>query len=206
MKRFFRKLWARFLTGFGNIKVFGFPMFAVYDPDFFKMTGEKILEAAKILDPGDIILRGYDHYLDSAFIPDKYGFSHGAVYINNNIVIHAVAEGVSKINVVDFCECDRLAILRPKKGVKKAVMTAIECADRNVPYDFFFENGCSALYCFELCRKCYPGLDIRTKTVKKLLGLVRKDVYLAESFFDSPDFECVFHYNPKYHVDFVRSS
>jgi len=49
MKKFLYKLWAKFITAFGNIKVFKFPMFVVYDPTFFLMTGEKIVEALSIL-------------------------------------------------------------------------------------------------------------------------------------------------------------
>ena len=32
MKKMFSKLWAKFITCFGSIKVFKFPMFIVYDP------------------------------------------------------------------------------------------------------------------------------------------------------------------------------
>lgn len=42
MKKLIRKIWVRFLEIFGNIKIFKYPMFAVYDPDYFKMTGDKI--------------------------------------------------------------------------------------------------------------------------------------------------------------------
>ena len=33
------------VTMFGNIKVFKYPMFVVYDPSFFKMDGKHILKA-----------------------------------------------------------------------------------------------------------------------------------------------------------------
>lgn len=42
MKKLIRKIWVRFLEIFGNIKIFKYPMFVVYDPDYFKMNGEKI--------------------------------------------------------------------------------------------------------------------------------------------------------------------
>ena len=94
MKKFLYKLWAKFITAFGNIKVFKFPFFMVYDPTFFLMTGEKIAEALDILEPGDLIMRGYNCYLDGMFIDDPFKYSHGAIYIGNNKIIHAVAEGV----------------------------------------------------------------------------------------------------------------
>lgn len=42
-------------------------------------------------------------------------WSHGAIYAGDNKVIHAVAEGVSEVDLIDFCKCDRIAIFRPKK-------------------------------------------------------------------------------------------
>ena len=42
MKKLIRKIWIKFLEIFGNIKIFKYPMFVVYGPDYFKMNGEKI--------------------------------------------------------------------------------------------------------------------------------------------------------------------
>ena len=204
MKKLLYTFVSKFLTWFGDIKVFPRPMFIVRDPEFFKMTGDKIIEVMEILKPGDIILRGYDYYLDGKFIPDKFKFSHGAIYIGDGKIIHAVAEGVSYTNVVEFCECDRIAIFRPKKGQKTAIAKAKKFAKSKVPYDFGFSRGTSAMYCFELCGECYDKLNIPRCTVKKLFGLLKKeDVFLAESFFKSKDMKCVFHYNPKFNIDFV---
>ena len=204
MKKLLYTFASKFLTWFGDIKVFPRPMFIVRDPEFFKMTGDKIIEVMEILKPGDIILRGYDYYLDGKFIPDKLKFSHGAIYIGDGKIIHAVAEGVSYTNVVEFCECDRIAIFRPKKGQKTAITKAKKFAKSKVPYDFGFSRGTSAMYCFELCGECYDKLNIPRCTVKKLLGLLKKeDVFLAESFFKSKDMKCIFHYNPKFNIDFV---
>ena len=204
MKKLLYKIWSKFLTIVGDIKLFGYPFWIVYDPNYFKMTGDKIIEVIEVLKPGDIILRGYDMYLDSKSIPDKLKFSHGAIYIGDGKIIHAVAEGVSYTNVVEFCECDRIAIFRPKKGQKAAIAKAKKFAKSKVPYDFGFSRGTSAMYCFELCGECYDKLKIPRCTVKKLFGLLKKeDVFLAESFFKSKDMKCVFHYNPKFNIDFV---
>ena len=204
MKKLLYTLWSKFLTIVGDIKLFRYPFWIVYDPNYFKMTGNKIIEVMEILKPGDIILRGYDMYLDSKSIPDKLKFSHGAIYIGDGKIIHAVAEGVSYTNIVEFCECDRIAIFRPKKGQKAAIAKAKKFAKSKVPYDFGFSRGTSAMYCFELCGECYDKLSIPRCTVKKLFGLLKKeDVFLAESFFKSKDMKCVFHYNPKFNIDFV---
>ena len=103
MKKFFYGLWAKFLTQFGNIRISKYPPFMYYDTVDYKVKGDRILEIMEILKPGDIILRGYDSYLDGKFIDDPLKYSHGAIYIGNNTIIHAVAEGVSEIDVIDFC-------------------------------------------------------------------------------------------------------
>ena len=199
MKKQLYKLQAKFLTLFGNIKVFKWPMFVVYDPDLFKISGQQILDILQILEPGDIILRGYDAYADGKFIPGDY--SHGAIYVGDNKIIHAIAKGCSEIDAVSFCMCDRICILRPRCGIKGAIAKAKKFALDIIPYDFAYKRNASALYCFELCAECYPKLKLQTKNVKKFFGLLRKNnVYLAESFLESPDFTKVFESNPKRHI------
>lgn len=61
MFNYFKKL---FLTIFGKIKVFRWPMFIVYDPSTYLVKGQQIREILDIIKPGYIIGRGYDNYLD----------------------------------------------------------------------------------------------------------------------------------------------
>lgn len=49
MKKLFHKIWLKFITAFGNLKVFKFPMFIVYDPSFFKIDGVSMMKAFKRL-------------------------------------------------------------------------------------------------------------------------------------------------------------
>lgn len=212
MKKFFKKLWVNFLIMFGDIKIFKFPLFFVYDPDDYDVTGKKTMELIEKLKPGDIVLRGYRNYLDGKFI-DLFGistkyseiggdWSHGAIYIGNGKIIHAVAEGVSEINVIDYARCDRICVYRPKKFKTTAIKLAKQFLKDNIPYDFFFKNNGSALYCFELCYKSYPKLNIPVYDIKKLFGLItKKQMVLAKSFIESPDFDLVFCYNPKFKID-----
>lgn len=205
----FRQRWyelkAKFLTKFGCLKVYKTPMFIIYDPSTNEMHGEQILKVLDILQPGDVILRGYRHYLDGMFIPGDY--SHGAVYVGDRKIVHAVAAGVSYIDVIDFCMCDRICILRPNKLQTSAIKLAKKLAKDNVPYDFGFKRGTSALYCFELCAECYKKLDIKTKTAKAFFGLLqKKNVYTADSFFENSNFTRIFEYNPKRKIDFTSEN
>ena len=96
---FLYKLWSKFLTAFGNFKIFSYPMFLVYDPDDYAIGGEQVLEIMKKIRAGDIVLRGYDNYLDGPFIPDTLKFSHRAIYVSNGKIIHTIEEDVSETDI-----------------------------------------------------------------------------------------------------------
>jgi len=49
MKQFLYKIWAKFLSMYGDIKVFRFPLWLVYDPDDFQVTGEKVSEILDVI-------------------------------------------------------------------------------------------------------------------------------------------------------------
>jgi hypothetical protein len=125
------KLRDRLLTIFGDLKVFRYPMFVVYDPGSYRVKGRDCREVIDLVQPGDVLVRGYDAYLDGKLIPGL--FSHAGLYLGETTeadrehapeahrrgialgkqtVIHAIAEGVRTEDVLDFCRCDRLAILR----------------------------------------------------------------------------------------------
>ena len=90
-------------------------MFIVYDPSEYEMDGIHLKKALDVLKPGDILLRGFNNYLDGYFIADPLSYSHGAIYVGDDTVVHAVAHGVSRIHVVDFMRCDRICIIRPDR-------------------------------------------------------------------------------------------
>jgi len=199
------KVRAAFLTAFGDVKVFRWPMFLVYDPSDYEVDGGAAEDVLGLLEPGDVLIRGYSHYLDGYFIPNKSGetwngknagggWSQGAVYVGNGTVIHAVAEGVSEIHVLDFLDCDRVAVFRPGAGARAACRKAKALV--GTPYDFSFSDANGALYCFELVAECYPELGLKTFRESRLLGLLSKDVYLAQSLFDCEKLRLLYVHNP----------
>jgi hypothetical protein len=121
----------RLLTVFGDIKIFRHPLWVVHDPGGYGLHGGDVRSLLDTLRPGDILVRGFDCYLDGKFIPGY--FSHAALYlgptrsadvalvpegartrfvVGSQLVIHAVAEGVLMEDILDFGRCDRLAVLR----------------------------------------------------------------------------------------------
>ena len=204
---FIRCLQVGFLKIFGKIKISKYPMFIVYDPTPYKITGTVLRKIAEIAKPGDIICRRYEGYLDGYFIPGR--FSHSGIYVGEGKMIHAMANGVQLIDIIDFCRCDGIAILRCcKQDINMYTRKACEIAKGclGYPYDFHFdahdpykdqdkvEKRTEALYCHELCRSCYPDLDIPLLKPSIWNGMIRSNKlqYLAQSFFDSPDMELVY--------------
>lgn len=147
------------------------------------------------MEPGDIVLRTYLHYLDGHTIDGNY--SHGSICTAKDEITHAVSPSVCTIHPIDFMECDGICILRPKD--KSLVGKAVERAKSLIgtPYDFDFNTGdTEEVYCFELIERCYPELKFEKYEVKKLFGLLKRNVFLAKSFLLNPGLEIVFEYNP----------
>lgn len=195
MGKFWYRVWSWLLTRFGEIKVFPRPLWLVSDPSEFRVSGPYKRMVDELLRPGDIILRGYDHYLDGKFVPGNY--SHGGLYVGHHEVIHVEAPCVKTDDVFDFIDCDRVVVFRPVSGKKKAVQRAWQFYLDKIPYDFSYKAEASALYCFELCAFAYEELAFKTHCVSYFLGLVKREAYTCESFFESDKVQRVFEYNPK---------
>lgn len=133
------KLWTRFLTWFGNI------MIATRPPKVKAVHIRKLLSLAQ---PGDIMCRKYTYYLDSYFIRGKY--THSGIIIDNDNMIHAVAEGVGKIDIIDFMkDADGFILLRPAVNDFRKMKDFLE-RKIGIPYDFIFKKDRDAFYCHEL--------------------------------------------------------
>ena len=187
----FKKLKQWFLTVFGDIKIYKFPFFLIYSPDTFRVKGEDTRRAMNNLEPGDVVLRKYVHYLDGYFIPGEY--SHSSLYVVNGKIIHAVADGVEYIDVIDFLRCDGFCVMRPndKEAAEKAILFAKVAAATKTGYDFDFKSGNNAYYCHELVATAYKDLGVEKKEVK-MFGLFKlAPRFLAESFIDNKNFSKV---------------
>lgn len=197
MSEFLYNIWSKFLTYFGQIKVLTFHHLSIlaYDPDPFVVTGKDIVEIMELVQPGDVVLRGFNKYLDGRFIPDERGYSHAGLYVGNNEVIHSASPCVGTIHLIDFCEADRIMVLRPKEGAVEAIATARR--KLGVPYDFNYETDIGKLYCFELISVCYPQAEMKTHQVKQMLGLVKRDCYIAKSIYENPFFKEIYERNEK---------
>lgn len=206
------------LTIFGDIKVFKYPLFILYDPGSYLVKGDEMREVIKVIQDGDILIRGYKNYLDGYFIPGF--FSHAGIYLGQvteekvleynpevkrtsikegeQIVIHSMANGVFMEDLLNFCRCDYMVILRRNFMVESTssqvlthedvFKTAVNFLD--TPYDFGFNfSDIKALSCTELVFQCYLKIlaeyDVTLKT-RQVLFLRRKmiipDDFITDKF------------------------
>jgi len=83
----------RFIEWIGTLKYFTTPLSLVEDPGSYKIKGDEVrkLISDGFLEPGDILLRGYDGYLDGIMISISGGdrgekkkhFSHAALFLGD---------------------------------------------------------------------------------------------------------------------------
>ncbi|MCL6415563.1 hypothetical protein MIB92_07870 [Aestuariirhabdus sp. Z084] len=192
------RLKSRLLTFLGHLRVYRYPFFVV-----FRVPGYKFRDLYTLLDhvePGDILLRKYDSYLNTVFIPGFY--THSGVCVDHRTVVHAIAGGVEKIDIPYFCRCDHLILLRNKKLAAlegSAREEAIERLQQRMhgaigkEFDFDVASGDERFYCSELAAYAYRGMSEFMPSVHKLWGWFPTPEGIApEDFIDHPDFDIVY--------------
>lgn len=170
-----------------NTRYSKYPMFLQYVPGTHKVTGKDYLESKSKLLPGDIILRGHDNYISKFFIPGKY--SHSGIYLKNDQIIHSIVKtGVIEDNLIDFMRCDRLMVLRCNDS--NFVNKALDIAQKLIgsKYDNELEDNDNEFYCHEFTAKCYQMCDIKKIHATTLFGLIKKNIYCADSFIKNKNF------------------
>lgn len=129
----------KMLVAFGDIKLYKWPMFVVYDAKGYKIRGRDLRKIISLVRPGDILISGFDNYLDQHFVPGKYG--HVGLYLGEvtaedrelvnddalgefetgpQMMAHAIAEGILMCDILQFCRCDHLMIVRFPDVIKKS--------------------------------------------------------------------------------------
>lgn len=198
----------------GHIRIYNKPLWFVVNPAPFQIKARQIRKALAILEPGDVVVRKYKTYLSSYFIPGR--FSHSGLYCGETVhdgvaigyVTHSVGTGVQMQDIMDFfMDCDEFAVLRPncdEETKRKACEIARSYIGTQYDYNFDIcesydnedevQKRTKSVYCHELTRSCYPHLDIPTLKPSLWGGMIRSDKsqFLAQSFFESPDFYVVF--------------
>jgi len=212
----------KFLSFFGDLKVFKYPMFLLYDPGSYKVKGDEIRTVIETVQPGDILIRGYGNYLDGYFIPGF--FSHAGLYVGETnksdmdsvenpsrekfyvgkqVAIHSMAEGVFMEDIINFCKCDYLVIVRRSPRTEGTIDFAKNFRDVVYPkslknlgkgYDFKFDfANYHTLSCTELVYSCCDEFiskyNVRIK--KRTVLFSKRDMIIPDDFITN-EFDVVF--------------
>lgn len=162
---------SKFLKWFGNVRFYKGPFFIILTGETtYKIKGHHTREIVEVLKPGDILLRRYDTYLSSVLIPGYW--SHVAIYVGDDKVVHAVGEGVVSEDILAFTRCDDIVVLRSMDEVlaTNAVEKAHKELERKAQYDFEFDlEEADKFYCSELISFCYDYPECLMSDYKYLL-------------------------------------
>lgn len=141
---------------FGDIRIFKYPFFVLFGHTAYKIKGHHQRQIINILKPGDVLLRRYDNYISGLMIPGY--FTHAALYVGDNQVIHLLGDGICKEDILTFMRCDDIKVLRFKNQsvIDKAIEKAYEQLDKKTEYDYDFDtNSPDRLYCTEFVDFCF---------------------------------------------------
>jgi len=129
----------------------------LFGDSHYEFKGNHMREVLSSLQPGDVLLRNYKHYLGSIITPGYW--SHVAMYIGNDTVVHMLGDGITEEDILVFMRCDDVAVLRcaDKELVARAVKRALVILEEGMEYDFDFNNYNNKFTCTEFVEHCYEN-------------------------------------------------
>lgn len=173
---------------FGGLQIFKYPFFIVWGHTSYKVKGEDVRKILDIIKPGDILLRRYDHYVTGLLIPGH--FTHAAMYTGENKITHMVGSGIGQEDILTFCRCDDICIIRCKDESRAyiAIEYAFDKLKQNVAYDFDFDfSDPNFMSCTELVSNAFD----MPKTMRKIESVISPDDLLNLPGVDA-DFEIIY--------------
>lgn len=154
----------------GDIKWSGWkkPFWFTINANGYQLKGEHYRFLSKILEPGDILIRRFEGYVDKWIIPGFW--NHGGIYIGGKReqVVHAISDGVIVEDILNFMRTDHMIVLRaPSEMVENAIKRANGII--GLEYDFSFDFiGRKRFSCTEVVDFCYPNMITPQKRFGKI--------------------------------------
>ena len=132
----------------GHTMLTKYPPWVVYKPDIHRVRGKDVRSIIGVLEPGDILLRSFDGYLNTIFTPGFWG--HGAIYLGSNEIGHAIGTGTCTEDILDFCRCDAVAVLELEGADRERIVTQARLlSSMHIGYDYDFMGTNDTYYCTE---------------------------------------------------------
>ena len=165
-----------------------------------KITGEHYYKWRDSIDVGTVFLSKTRGELSNILNPLE--IKHGAIYVGKIkgddvcYVAEAVGRGVVLTDLVSFMTSkDTLIAVEPTflrdEEVFEKSLHAVTGYVLGTPYDYLFQEGGEAFYCFELVQhllsEIYSGLSLQAKEIVK-----GKKIYDANTFLDERFFKVIF--------------
>jgi hypothetical protein len=171
----------------GDIRWSGFlhPFWFTLNSVSFRLKGKHYRAVEALIQPGDILIRRFEGYVDKWLIPGWW--NHGGIYIGtldnkNHQVIHAISEGVIVDDLIDFMRTDHMVVLRaPARMRGKAIERAKNIIGSDYDFAFDFDNSLR-FSCTELVSWCYANSSWEL-TGKKRFG---RDTVIADDIVNNP--------------------
>lgn len=163
------------------------PFWFTINAKTFQLKGKHYRIVEPLIQPGDIIIRRFEGYIDKWLIPGW--FNHAGIYVGeidkkNHKVIHAISDGVVVDDLVDFMRTDHMVVLRAPDGNQKEAISRAKAAIGS-EYDFAFDFTDTLRFsCTELISHCYPGYI----TGKRRFG---RTTVVADDIVETPILEVV---------------
>lgn len=195
MLKFRYEIQKALFTFIGNIRWHGLlhPFWMTINATTFQLKGRHYRTVEQLIQPGDILVRRFEGYIDRFLIPGFW--NHAGIYvgeINNKDyqVVHALSDGVVVDDLIDFMRADHLIVLRVPEGKQKeALIRAKSIIGREYDFAFNFKEtlrfSCTELigYCYQntivgkkrFGRMTIVGDDIVNTTSLKVIWDSRKD-------------------------------
>jgi uncharacterized protein YycO len=175
----FYKVKSKVLKFMSDIRVYPLGL-VLYGETGYKVKGDHIRKILNIIEPGDVLLTRYDHYLGYKLNVLGY-YGHAGIYVGDDRVIHMMGDGIQNEDILTFTRKDHIMVLRSKDSDASiiAVGNAIELWESNTQYDYDFSEFNKTLYCSELVWEVYE----KPSEVKKSMGKYVMPDDLICSFF-----------------------
>lgn len=142
----------------------------LFGESHYAIKGPHTRQVLDVLKPGDVLLRKYKHYLGSMLIPGYW--SHAAIYIGDNQVVHMLGCGITNEDILTFLRCDDVMVIRciDEARIESAIKEAFNYLHKGIGYDYEFDfEDTKEMSCTEFIDVCYGRLEYKSKFINKLI-------------------------------------